>query len=108
MQTEQTQPSWLCVAPSRQSQQHEMSGLNEGTGNVVAAQLDYLAIYNPRLGSTDETRHEQIVFYYSRTVEERRRGKGKDEHDSPTTTEEEENEKLRHVGLAQGIVEFAR
>ncbi|KKZ66096.1 hypothetical protein EMCG_08161 [[Emmonsia] crescens] len=34
--------------------------------SVVPAQLSFFAIYNPSLGSTDETLRDQIVFYYSR------------------------------------------
>lgn len=52
-----------------------------------------MAIYNPSLGATDETLADQLVFYTSR------RGP------AGAVTE---NEKLREIGLAQGIAEFAR
>lgn len=58
---------------------------------ITPAALSFLAIYNPSLGPTDETVHDQIVFYTSR--------KG-----NVVTS----NDKLRQIGLAQGIVEFAR
>ncbi|KAL7274412.1 hypothetical protein RUND412_002687 [Rhizina undulata] len=58
---------------------------------IIPASLSYLAIYNPALGPTDETVNDQIVFYTSK--------KG----GSATA-----NEKLRQIGLAQGVVEFAR
>lgn len=58
---------------------------------ITPAALSSLAIYNPSLGPTDETVHDQIVFYTSR--------KG-----NAVTS----NDKLRQIGLAQGIVEFAR
>ncbi|RPA91252.1 hypothetical protein L873DRAFT_1819732 [Choiromyces venosus 120613-1] len=58
---------------------------------ISPAILSSLAIYNPSLGPTDETVHDQIVFYTSR-----RRN---------TITA---NDRLRQIGLAQGVVEFAR
>lgn len=74
---------------------------------VVPAQLSFLAIYNPGLGTTDETFRDQVVFYYSRVANENRR---KARNDAAVATElrEEENEKLRQIGLAQGMVDFAR
>jgi hypothetical protein len=74
---------------------------------VVPARLSFLGIYNPILGLTDETFADQLVFWYSRTADEaskaaRRDGVGSD------TRREEENEKLRQIGLAQGIIDFAR
>lgn len=73
-------------------------------GLAIPAQLSFLAIYNPSLGQTDETLHDQIVFYFSHKT--RRRGfRNAPENDF---SKEDENEKLRQVGLAQGMVEFAR
>ncbi|KAL4930646.1 uncharacterized protein BDV17DRAFT_35632 [Aspergillus undulatus] len=74
--------------------------------SVDPAQLSYLAIYNPKLGTTDETIKEQIVFYTSRSSLLRRK-------DSSATSDDKEpgddwNERLRQVGLAQGMVTFAR
>ncbi|RDW60342.1 uncharacterized protein DSM5745_10800 [Aspergillus mulundensis] len=76
------------------------------SSSVVPAQLSFLAIYNPSLGTTDETIRKQIVFYTSRSSLLRR-------HDSSTAGESKElgddwNERLRQVGLAQGMVTFAR
>jgi hypothetical protein len=71
---------------------------------VVPAQLSFLAIYNPSLGNTDDTLHDQIVFYWSRKVGAKRRGNGLEDGGNA----EDGNEKLRRVGLAQGMVEFAR
>lgn len=59
---------------------------------VTPASLSSLAIYNPSLGSTDSTLHNQLIFYTSR------RG------NAAIST----NDKLRQIGLAQGIAEFAR
>lgn len=74
---------------------------------VIPAQLEYLSIYNPTIGSGEDAIKEQILFYTSRKLRAKYRGRGQsgavlyDEH-------EEENEKLRQVGLAQGMIEFAR
>ena len=74
---------------------------------VVPAQLSFLAIYNPALGDSDETFHKQIVFYYAKAARKREKlGNGNTQADKDLR--EEENEKLRQVGLAQGMVGFAR
>ncbi|KAL4821642.1 hypothetical protein BDW67DRAFT_689 [Aspergillus spinulosporus] len=78
----------------------------DGCSSVVPAQLSFLAIYNPSLGTTDETFKEQIVFYTSRSSILRRQ-------DSSAASDGKEpgddlNERLRQVGLAQGMVTFAR
>jgi hypothetical protein len=88
---------------------------------VVPAHLSYLAIYNPSLSSTDETLRDQIVFYYSHKLEtelerltrEKHATSGKDisspERDAAEKKQEAiENERLRQVGLAQGMVNFAK
>jgi hypothetical protein len=59
---------------------------------VTPASLSSLAIYNPSLGPTDETLLNQLVFYTSRLG----------------NAAVSENEKLRQIGLAQGIAEFSR
>ncbi|PSN63982.1 hypothetical protein BS50DRAFT_576615, partial [Corynespora cassiicola Philippines] len=74
---------------------------------VVPAQLSFLAIYNPALGDTDETFHDQIVFYYSRAARQRSKIDGRNVQ-AERDLREQENEKLRQVGLAQGMVGFAR
>jgi hypothetical protein len=74
---------------------------------VVPAQLSFLAIYNPSLGPSDETFHDQIVFYHSKAAKARSRIAGKDAQ-AEKELREQENEKLRQVGLAQGMVGFAR
>ncbi|OBT73701.1 hypothetical protein VF21_06182 [Pseudogymnoascus sp. 05NY08] len=73
-------------------------------GKAIPAQLKFLAIYNPSLGRTDETRLDQIVYYYDGTGKPTRKA-GKD---SPGGSKEEENERLRHIGFAQGMVEFGK
>lgn len=74
---------------------------------VVPAQLSFLAIYNPSLGSSDESLHDQVVFYSSKASRARSGRKTSDENDDQGQ-HEEENEKLRQIGLAQGMVEFAK
>lgn len=74
---------------------------------VIPAQLSFLAIYNPSLGTSDETFHDQIVFYYSKAAKARSKIDGKNPQ-AERDLREQENEKLRQVGLAQGMVGFAR
>lgn len=74
---------------------------------VVPAQLAFLGIYNPSLGTTDETFRDQVVFYYSKAARLRSKSGSKTaEHERQLR--EDENEKLRQIGLAQGMVDFAR
>lgn len=68
------------------------------------AQLSFFAIYSPPLGPTDETFGDQVVFYYSRSVRDARL-KAKATADEDRLSE---NEKLRQIGLAQGMAGFAR
>src|SRR3954451_18667819 len=77
---------------------------------VVPAQLGFLAIYNPSLGTTDETLENQIVYYSST---EPQGGKTRLKlHLDPKALQdairEQNNEQLRQIGLAQGMVEFGR
>jgi hypothetical protein len=74
---------------------------------VVPAQLSFLAIYNPSLGTSDETFDQQIVFYYSKAAKTRSKLKDGDAK-RDLELREQENEKLRQVGLAQGMVGFAK
>lgn len=83
---------------------HAMSGPIPG---VVPASLSFLAIYNPSLSKSDDTFHEQIVYYYSKSGSARRSGKANDNEDREDT-KQERNEKERQIGLAQGMVEFAK
>lgn len=82
---------------------------NAAPGTIVPAQLGFLAIFNPTLGNTDETIEDQIVYYASVTTQasqnKRRRTRGQLTQDiSP----EERNERLRQIGLAQGMASFSR
>jgi len=78
---------------------------------VVPAQLAFLAIYNPTLGPTDESFPDQVVFYYSRADHQARvaaKKNGRSDANNASAMREEENEKLRQIGLAQGMVDFAK
>lgn len=78
---------------------------------IVPARLSFLAIYNPSLGLTDETFQDQLVFWHSRAAHEARIDARKNVRNEAATgdaSREEENEKLRQIGLAQGMVDFAR
>lgn len=77
-----------------------MSITGEVSASVIPAQLGFLAIYNPSLGTTDETLHEQILYYTSKDA--RRRSRPKE------LSKEEQNERLRQIGLAQGMVDFGK
>ncbi|KAH6655570.1 hypothetical protein BKA67DRAFT_591881 [Truncatella angustata] len=85
--------------------------VSPGTDVVVPAQLGFLAIFNPSLGATDETIDDQIVYYASVNSQQqsqpRRRHRSKAK---PTDgiSQDERNERLRQIGLAQGMVEFGR
>ncbi|KAI0108404.1 hypothetical protein F4814DRAFT_427852 [Daldinia grandis] len=75
---------------------------------VVPAQLGFLTIFNPSLGTTDETMDDQIVYYASVNTQfkkRRHRSRGKP---TDSISQDERNERLRQIGLAQGMVEFSR
>ena len=77
---------------------------------MIPAQLSYLAIYNPSLGPTDDTVDDQIVYYTSinsQTTQRNRRSR-RNKSGPEDVSQEERNERLRQVGLAQGMVEFSR
>ena len=76
-------------------------------GGMVPAQLGFLAIFNPSLGHTDETIDDQIVYYASVSTQtsKRKRTRGRPTQD---ISQEERNERLRQIGLAQGMADFSR
>lgn len=77
-------------------------------GAVVSARLGFLAIFNPSLGNTDETVDDQIVYYASVTTQnaqKRRRARG---NPIEEISQDERNERLRQIGLAQGMASFSR
>jgi hypothetical protein len=64
--------------------------------------LSSVYIYNPSLGQTDATVHEQLVFSHPISLVD---GQSKDTEAAATA---ELDRQLRAIGLAQGIVQFAR
>lgn len=72
-------------------------------GLITPAHISYFTIYNPTLSRSDETLSEQIVFYYSQTEQE-----GHSRNENGGRQGKERNERLRQIGLAQGMVAFAR
>ncbi|KAF4447305.1 Vacuolar fusion protein CCZ1 like protein [Fusarium austroafricanum] len=82
---------------------------NSAPGTIVPAQLGFLAIFNPTLGNTDETIEDQIVYYASVTTQashnKRRRTRSQP---TKNISPEERNERLRQIGLAQGMASFSR
>lgn len=89
------------------------------TPRVIPAQVNFLTIYNPTLGDTDETEADQIMFWAGKDELDthrpsRRSGKSSSanaEAEEPAAGKSQEhvvNERLRQVGLARGMVEFAR
>jgi len=75
---------------------------------TVPAQVGFLTIYNPSLGTTDETIDEQIVYYASVNTQSQRRRHRSRGKPTANISQEERNERLRQIGLAQGMVEFSR
>ncbi|KAI1641385.1 hypothetical protein F4809DRAFT_6558 [Biscogniauxia mediterranea] len=75
---------------------------------VVPAQLGFLTIFNPSLGSTDETIDDQIVYYASVNTQSKRRRHRSRGKPTDHISQDERNERLRQIGLAQGMVEFSR
>ncbi|KAK3941250.1 hypothetical protein QBC46DRAFT_259071 [Diplogelasinospora grovesii] len=80
---------------------------------IVPAHLGFLAIYNPSLGATDETIDDQIVYYASVTSRpdqqpHRRLRRRASKTVDKDVTKEDRNERLRQIGLAQGMVEFGK
>ena len=75
---------------------------------ILPAQLALLAIYNPSLGQSDDTLHDQILYYYSSKSSRSRQQRNSSDKNSDQRQHEDRNEQLRQIGLAQGMVEFAK
>lgn len=80
---------------------------------IVPAQVGFLAIFNPSLGHSDETLDDQIVYYSSvdsDSYKRRRRTSSRNSSAQPTAhlPQPERNERLRQIGLAQGMVNFGK
>ena len=78
-------------------------------GSVAPAHLGFLAIFNPSLGSTDETVDDQIVYYASVTTQaDKKRRRMRTSRPTERISQEERHERLRQIGLAQGMASFSR
>lgn len=78
---------------------------------IIPAQVGFLAIFNPSLGNTDETLDDQIVYYSSvesQTQKRRRYRRAPSSHPTENVPQDERNERLRQIGLAQGMVSFGK
>jgi len=81
------------------------------SARVIPARLSYLTLYSPLLSKNDDTRKDQIVFYYDRERDEQQSRDQPTSDNVPRNSKSEEqrqNEELRQVGLAQGMVDFAK
>jgi First Longin domain of INTU, CCZ1 and HPS4 len=77
--------------------------------SVIPAQVGFLSIYNPSLGPTDETLQDQIVYYYSsQSTRSPQRENASSTTPPPKEQRDDTNEKLRKIGLAQGMVNFSK
>ena len=77
------------------------------TTGPSSAFLSSFYIYNPSLGQTDNTVHEQLIFHYTPPLPTTNASPKPAPVDS-TTASQELDKQLRAIGLAQGIVQFAR
>lgn len=85
-----------------------MSGQPGQNARIKPASLDFLTIFNPALGVDEASQRDQIVFYYSEAGDDVQAEKDKGTAASQREAHEKQNERLRQVGLAQGLIEFAR
>lgn len=74
----------------------------------MPAQVGFLAIFNPSLGNTDETLDDQIVYYSSVDTQTQKRKRHRKARPTENVSQAERNERLRQIGLAQGMVSFSK
>ncbi|RKF62342.1 putative vacuolar fusion protein ccz1 protein [Erysiphe neolycopersici] len=80
------------------------------TKEVIPAHLGFLTIYNPSLGTGDESVESQIIYYYpshNREDAEPPRATNKKIKDNDYL-KQQTDEQMRQIGLAQGIIEFGK
>jgi|SRR5271170_1089699 len=82
----------------------------EAATTSTHAFLSSFYIYNPSLGKTDNTVADQLIFHYSAppTTHKTASPKPPPEDSSTAAAGQDLDKQLRAIGLAQGIVEFAR
>ncbi|KAL8760825.1 MAG: hypothetical protein Q9184_003007 [Pyrenodesmia sp. 2 TL-2023] len=80
--------------------------ISAGKSGIIPANLAFLTIYNPSLSQNDDTIEDQILYYYSQSETQKTdRRPGRSQYED---RREYKNKKLRQIGLAQGMVEFAK
>jgi hypothetical protein len=88
-----------------------MSASVDQARKAIPAELGFLAIYNPSLGTSDDTIENQIVYYSSSEPSPKPRRdflSPNQKAAEDAAKREQNNEQLRQIGLAQGMVEFGR
>ena len=85
-----------------------MSPSVQNVHDVVPARLSFLTIYNPFLSHNDDDVEEQILYYYSWKEKEKSAVKAPSGVGNNEAHNEARSERLRQVGLAQGMVNFAK
>lgn len=84
-----------------------MSHIEDEQDTIVPAHLNYLTIYSPNINLGEADENDQILFKYS-AAPNRKLQKGRRDGDTDHVQDVEGQEHLRRVGLAQGMVNFAR
>ncbi|KAL8802601.1 MAG: hypothetical protein Q9182_003691 [Xanthomendoza sp. 2 TL-2023] len=79
--------------------------ISANKSGIIPAALASLTIYNRSLSQNDDTIQEQIVYYYSKSDTKNQLRTANQIQDGDD--KEDKNEKLRQIGLAQGMVQFA-
>ena len=85
-----------------------MANWSTAENAILPAQLAFLTIYNPSLGQSDDTLDDQVLYYYSSKSSRSQRQRNAVDKGSDQRQNEDRNERLRQIGLAQGMVEFAK
>jgi hypothetical protein len=91
--------------PSLMATSSKSQGTINNATTLASPFLSSLYIYNPSLGQTDSSVHEQLIFHYSPKPANNASSKPAA---TDSTASQELDKQLRAIGLAQGIVEFAR
>lgn len=76
-------------------------------GGAVPARLGFLAIFNPSLSTKEDDVDDQILYYASLSTKSTKRRRTR-QRAAESVPPEERNERLRQIGLAQGMISFSR
>lgn len=94
----------MATRPPRTPTPTSPSNVRSSAAAVGAPFLSSLYIYNPSLGTTDAAVHEQLIW----TFPAKPPPSTKNADDAAAGEAAELDRQLRAIGLAQGIVQFAR